>query len=173
MKRFSSLALVLLVTAGCAAPSEAPVVDSSAVETDSTPQEDKAIEVPDAEASYEEAEVEAMEDLSGQEDETSDECLEGKIGNMWVLLEEENCVDPWPLTSTSGILFCDPYGEGLGVVVWNPDEDPLEYYALNGMALGQGYPDIEPFWKDNPESTGGPKVNIGPLIKAGLSLCDG
>ena len=102
----------------------------------------------------------------------SEVCEEGKLGNMWVLLEEENCIDPWPLTSRSGILYCDPYGEGLDVVVWNPDEDPLEYYALNGMASGQGFPDIEPFWKDTPAGSPAPKVNIGAMIDAGLSLCN-
>lgn len=111
-------------------------------------------------------------DSEPEEASSPEVCEEGKLGNMWVLLEEEGCIDPWPLTSKSGILYCDPYGEGLGVVVWNPDEDPLEFYALNGMALGQGFPDIEPFWKDTPAGSPAPKVNIGAMIDAGLSLCD-
>lgn len=109
----------------------------------------------------------------GEPEETEyDPCEQGKLGSIWVLEEADGCIEPWPLTSAGGVLMCDPYGEALGVVVWNPDEDPLEYYAVNGMALGQGYPDIDPFWKDNPEGTGGPKVSIGALLDAGLSLCE-
>lgn len=101
-----------------------------------------------------------------------DPCEQGKLGNLWVLAEEDGCVEPWPLTSTSGILMCDPFSEGLGAVVWNPDEDPLEYYAVNGMASTQGYPEIDQFWKDDPTGIA-PKVNIGALLDAGLSLCEG
>lgn len=115
------------------------------------------------------------EETEAPEEETTeteyDPCQEGKLGNIWVLAEEDGCIDPWPLTSTSGVLMCDPVGGNLGVVVWNPDEDPLEFYAVNGMAQGQGYPEIDPFWKDAPADSPVPKVNIGALLDAGLSLC--
>jgi hypothetical protein len=39
------------------------------------------------------------------------------------------------------------------------------------MAQGQGYPEIDEIWKDDPEIDGF-KVNIGALIDAGLSLCE-
>lgn len=172
MKKVVWIAIAAIGLVGCAAPLEAEVTDAPVVETESPADENQTTDNLEMETDEEELSADPADELGVEADDASDVCLEGKLGNMWVLLEEENCIEPWPLTSTSGILFCDPYGEGLGVVVWNPDEDPLEYYALNGMALGQGYPDIEPFWKDNPGGTGGPKVDIGPLIKAGLSLCD-
>jgi hypothetical protein len=107
-----------------------------------------------------------------------------KIGNLWILSEEDGCIEPWPLTSISGILYCDPFNEGVEAIVYQPDEDlsslgvnPIPgsrqtYFAVNGMATTMGYQEIDPIWKDNTESTGGPKVNIGGLINAGLSLCD-
>ena len=93
------------------------------------------------------------------------------VGNMWVLEASDGCIDPWPLTSESGLLFCDPFGEGVGAVVYAPDEEPDAFYAVNGMADAAGYDDIEPIWADRPDSDG-LKVNIGALINAGLTLCD-
>jgi hypothetical protein len=42
-------------------------------------------------------------------------------------------------------------------------------YAVNGLAKGQGFKDIEPIWADDPET--GLKKNIGPIIDRGLALC--
>ena len=151
-----------LILQSCGGDSAPPVAEPEQENLETAPQTEPQPSEPEVEV-----EPEPVEEASN-----SEVCEEGKLGNMWVLLEEENCIDPWPLTSTSGILYCDPYGEGLGVVVWNPDEDPLEYYALNGMASGQGFPDIEPFWKDTPAGSPAPKVNIGAMIDAGLSLCN-
>jgi hypothetical protein len=140
-----ALGLLVLTTAGCSAPDvqEPPAPEEPAANSQPTP-------APVTE---------------------SDPCAVGKSGNIWVLAEEDGCIEPWPLTSTSGVLTCDPLGENLGVITWNPDENPLEAYAVNGMALGQGYPEIDEIWKDSPDGEGAPKVNIGPLIDAGLSLC--
>lgn len=91
-------------------------------------------------------------------------------GNLFIVRAEHNCIDPWPLTSESGILFCDPFGEGVSAVVYQPDEDISIYYAVNGSALGAGYPDIDPIWLDDPDGNS-PKVNIGGLLNAGLELC--
>lgn len=93
------------------------------------------------------------------------------VGNMWVLEASDGCIDPWPLTSESGLLFCDPFGEGVSAVVYAPDEEPDAFYAVNGMAATIGYDEIDPIWADRPDSDS-LKVNIGALIDAGLSLCD-
>jgi len=70
----------------------------------------------------------------------------------------------WPLTVSSGTLRCLDDG---GSVVFENDE---KTYAVNGTADSRGYDDINPIWKDNPSNIT-PKVNIGPLIDAGLELC--
>lgn len=44
-------------------------------------------------------------------------------------------------------------------------------YGLNGTAMDFGHKDIEPIWADNPTGLT-PKLSIGPLIEAGLKLCD-
>jgi hypothetical protein len=137
-----AVGLLVLATAGCSAPDV---------------QEPPAPEEPVANSQPTPAE--------------SDPCAAGKSGNTWVLAEADGCIDPWPLTSTSGTLTCDPDGRTLGVVIWSPDDGPLPAYAVNGMAQGQGYPEIDEIWKDDPEIDGF-KVNIGALIDAGLSLCE-
>ena len=116
------------------------------------------------------------------EEDLGDDPCNAKIGNLWILSEEDGCIEPWPLTSISGILYCDPFNEGVKAIVYQPDEDlsslgvnPIPgsrqtYFAVNGMATTMGYQEIDPIWKDNTESTGGPKVNLGKLID--LSLCD-
>jgi hypothetical protein len=43
------------------------------------------------------------------------------------------------------------------------------YTGVNGMA--SSYEDINPIWADDPASPG-LKKNIGPLINAGLEMCD-
>jgi hypothetical protein len=75
------------------------------------------------------------------------------------------------LNSASGILYCDPFGEANDSIVYQPDEDPSVYYALNGSALASGYPDLDPIWLDNPDGTS-PKVNLGELSAAALALCE-
>lgn len=75
---------------------------------------------------------------------------------------------PWPLTVESGTLRCEPPG---AVVFTAPDGTE---YAVNGMAEGQDYADIEPIWRDDPDPPAGAdlKVSIHPLIEAGLDLCE-
>jgi len=46
-------------------------------------------------------------------------------------------------------------------------------YALNGLAISRGYPEIDPIWKDNEVFTSmgiEAKINIMPLLNAGLEL---
>lgn len=71
--------------------------------------------------------------------------------------------DDWPLTVESGTLSCQP---GRAVVFLAPDGTA---YGVNGSAAD--YEDIDPIWAENPGGPG-PKKDIGPLITAGLALCD-
>jgi len=73
-------------------------------------------------------------------------------------------VAEWPLTVPSGILRC--LDDGGSVVFENGEKT----YAVNGTATSRGYDDINPIWKAHPNNII-PKVNIGPLINAGLELC--
>lgn len=70
----------------------------------------------------------------------------------------------WPLTVDEGTLRC----EGAGAVVFTTSDG--REYAVNGMASGQGYAEIDPIWRNAPGPA--PKVNIGPLIELGLELCE-
>jgi len=153
---------VALVFAACSGGGQ--TADSSTVATNPAP----APLVPAESATPEPPEVE-------------DPCV--GFGNLLILKEEDNCIDPWPLTSSSGILYCDPFNEGVKAVVYQPDEElsalgvtpepgvRASYFAVNGMASSVRYQEIDPIWKDNTASIGGPKVNIGALIDAGLALC--
>ena len=48
-------------------------------------------------------------------------------------------------------------------------------YAVNGMAMSwadrNGYEDVDAIWRDDPKFKG-LKISIGPIIEAGLELCD-
>jgi hypothetical protein len=74
----------------------------------------------------------------------------------------------WPLTVDHGTLRCDGSG-GLGAVTFEAPDGST--YGVNGIALGQGAPDIRPIWADDPSLGQGLKINIGPLLDKGLSLC--
>ena len=73
--------------------------------------------------------------------------------------------DEWPLSAEQGTLICHEVDAvtftGAGGV-----------YAVNGMAMTRDLgDDIDPIWLDNPELDG-LKINIGPLIDLGLTLCE-
>jgi Protein of unknown function (DUF2511) len=79
----------------------------------------------------------------------------------------------WPLTVESGTLRCDPPS-----AVTFTTENGTTYW-INGtaasMADGNGWLDVEPIWADDPDPTYEGldlKINIGPLIDDGLTLCD-
>ena len=76
---------------------------------------------------------------------------------------KEQYGDKWPLIVNSGLLKCD---RGAIVFIHNGIK-----YAVNGIAMGRGYPDIEPIWKDHPSGYI-PKISIRPLINDGLKLCN-
>jgi len=77
----------------------------------------------------------------------------------------------WPLTVSKGTLSCAPLGGDLGIVTFSENG---KTYAVNGLAKGRakqnGWRAIDEIWKANP-SVPGTKINIGPLIDRGLSLC--
>ena len=68
----------------------------------------------------------------------------------------------WPFTVTQGELRCD--------------RDAVTFkahgttYAVNGTAGSRGFPRIDPIWRPNPNLPG-TRINIGPIIEAGLALC--
>lgn len=69
----------------------------------------------------------------------------------------------WPFTVADGMLQCgapDRVTFTSGGVI----------YALNGSAKSAGaFEDVAPIWKDS--NFPGVKVNIGPMIDKGLTLC--
>lgn len=75
--------------------------------------------------------------------------------------------DRWPLTVDSGTLRCRPFRDNLQILTIEVDG---KIWAVNGTAIGQGFPEIDPIWKGNPEIPGA-RVNIGPLIDLAKSLC--
>jgi|SRR5665811_1269652 len=70
----------------------------------------------------------------------------------------------WPLKVSHGILRCDDEA----VTFLAPDGTE---YGVNGTALTQGFPEIDPIWQNSPDPYV-PKVNIGPIIDLGLELCE-
>lgn len=72
--------------------------------------------------------------------------------------------DQWPLTVDGGKIECLA---GSAIVI----RVASTTYQLNGAAAAQGFRDIDPIWKANPNPNI-PKMNIGPLVSYGLDLCD-
>jgi hypothetical protein len=87
------------------------------------------------------------------------------------LVERETWVDgEWPFTIDRAVLNCvvgaEEYGKRVVVIA------DREMYALNGTAKSADlWPDFDIIWRDHP-SIPGLKVDIGPMIDRGLSLCD-
>ena len=95
--------------------------------------------------------------------------------------EQDGCVDPWPLTTTSGELVCFEAGAGAFHIIWNMRAytdvgDRPKWYALNDAAIAAApfwdFLDIDPIRKDDPDGIDGSKVDLEPLLKLGLSLCE-
>lgn len=70
--------------------------------------------------------------------------------------------EEWPFTVEEGVLR----GRGWGSVTFKARG---EEYAVNGVAKGQGFKDIDAIWATDPET--GLKKNIGTIIVRGLELC--
>jgi len=150
MRKILGLVSFALLLAGCAVNSEPveEVAEPEVVEVAPEPEVEEVVVEPEAEY---------------------DPCSTN--GNLFIIRAEDNCLEPWPLDSASGILYCNPFGEANDSIVYQPDEDPGIYYALNGSALASGYPDPDPIWLDNPDGTP-PKVSLGAISLAALKLCD-
>lgn len=79
--------------------------------------------------------------------------------------------EKWPLSVQSGTLNCTSLGT-LGIVTFTANGIT---YAVNGTAKARakqnGWREINEIWRDNPNPQYGPKINIGPIVEKGLSLC--
>jgi hypothetical protein len=72
---------------------------------------------------------------------------------------------PWPLTVEDGVLSCV---NGSAVIFAHGGMT----YAVNGRAKGlKRYASIEPIWQTLDSPLSPMRVNIGPLIERGLTLC--
>lgn len=97
-------------------------------------------------------------------------------------ITESDFGEEWPFTVGEGVLHCSD-----NEVTFRANG--LEY-AVNGSATAAGYAPIEPIWRYNIElleeiaealemtvdevkESSPMRVSIGPIIKAGLALCDG
>jgi hypothetical protein len=83
--------------------------------------------------------------------------------------------DEWPLMIETGTLVCESVPapiELLNVFIVEPNGAT---YAINGTARGtietHGWQDFESIWKTDPAAPD-LKVNISPLINAGLEICE-
>jgi hypothetical protein len=74
----------------------------------------------------------------------------------------------WPLMVQEGALRCEGSGGSGAVVFRAPDGAD---YGVNGTALGQGFPEIDPIWKKDPDIPGA-RINISPVLNRGLELCE-
>ena len=85
-------------------------------------------------------------------------------------ITESEYGEKWPLTIVEGILSCAPVGS-LGIVTFTANG---KTYAVNGTARSRakknGWREIDEIWKANP-SIPGTKINMGPILDRGLSLC--
>jgi hypothetical protein len=90
-------------------------------------------------------------------------------------VDAESFGDEWPLTVDSGIVVCESVPAPLEMMYVLFVDPAGAVYAVNGTARGalesQGWLDFETIWKDHPDEFV-PKVNIGPLIDAGLEICE-
>jgi hypothetical protein len=68
--------------------------------------------------------------------------------------------DKWPFTISEG------YVESINYAVVFHTVDG-KTYALNGIAMGRNYLDIEPIWRRDPRYPE-LKISVGPLIEVGI-----
>lgn len=72
----------------------------------------------------------------------------------------------WPLIVDAGAVDCVA-----GALVFRHGATT---YGLNGIAIGNGYPRINPIWRDDPASpikSHPMKINIGPLMDLARREC--
>lgn len=71
--------------------------------------------------------------------------------------------EAWPLTVEAGVVDCRNEFERIITV-------DGKTYAVNGIAEGQGYPEIDPIWADRTDVPG-LKKDLAPLLVAAGELC--
>ena len=99
------------------------------------------------------------------------------------VINEQDLGATWPFTVPEGRLRCTKNSVTF--------EANGSTYAINGTAQSRGFPRVDPIWKHDTtmeesyakqkgitlaaarKAIGTVRVNIGPIIKAGLALCDG
>ena len=114
---------------------------------------------------------------------TDDGMTKGKSNRLGraIRISEADFGKTWPFTVSEGELRCS----GIGVVTFKVNNVA---YAVNGLAASAGFAPIEPIWKLDRvqneqiakalkiavaefEAQHGLRINIGPVINAGLDLC--
>ena len=80
--------------------------------------------------------------------------------------------DDWPLTTPYVVAHCDKISAGgMHLQVVTIDAPDGMTYAANGTAKDHtDYPALDPIWADDPD-VDGLKINISPIIDAGIALC--
>jgi hypothetical protein len=82
-------------------------------------------------------------------------------------ISRDDVGESWPLVVDEGVLGCDGSG-GVGAATFTTGGTT---YALNGIALDRGIPDIDPIWAPDPNIEG-MKMDIGGLTRRALELCE-
>jgi hypothetical protein len=93
-----------------------------------------------------------------------------------ITISKEDFGDRWPFTVSQGKLSCSG-----NAVTFKANG---KIYAVNGTAKSRGFAEINEIWKNDEEMIkilkesflgedigSPPKINIGPIIDKGLSLC--
>lgn len=94
------------------------------------------------------------------------------VANERGLLVSTDYGDEWPLTVPYVVAHCeDITAGGRNLQVLTIDTPDGMTYAANGTAKDHtDYPSLDPVWADNPD-VDGLKIDISPIIDAGLMLC--
>lgn len=82
-------------------------------------------------------------------------------------ISEKTFAGTWPFVVAEGTIKCEAYHHVSSVTFITTAGE----FAVNGIASGRGFPEIDPIWLDNDEIPGA-KIRISDIIKFGLSLCD-